>query len=306
MTGLLQDKVALVTGAGNGIGRGHALELARHGAKVVVNDLGSSVAGEGANSAAGEAVVAEIVAAGGEAVADPGNVAVEADADAMVQRAVDKFGRLDIAINNAGIVRDKAIWNMEVDDYDLVMNVHVRGSWLVSRAAARHWRERAKAGEGRVGGRLVNTTSGAGLLGNFGQTNYATAKAAIVGLSLTLNVELASIGVTVNVISPGGKTRITGTMPDGSGPGGAADADVAAFDPLDPAMASPVVAYLCSDRAAHVSGQVIRAFGEDLRLLEGWQPVATVDCGGERWDAEKLPDIFDKHIFGSRATGLTF
>lgn len=303
MAGMLDGKVALVTGAGGGIGRGHALELARHGAKVVVNDLGSTVAGEGSNSAAGEAVVAEIAAAGGEAVADPGNVAVESDADAMVQRAVDTWGRLDIVINNAGIVRDKAIWNMEVDDFDLVMDVHVRGSWLVSRAAARHWRERAKSGEGPVNGRLINTTSGAGLLGNFGQSNYATAKAALVGLSLTLSVELASIGVTVNVISPGGKTRITGTMPDDIGPG---DVDADTFDPLDPTMASPVVAYLCSDRASHISGQVIRAFGEDLRLLQGWTPIASVDCGGQRWDATKLPDIFDKQIFGSRAPGLTF
>ena len=303
MAGMLDGKVALITGAGGGIGRGHAIELARHGARVVVNDLGSSVAGEGANSAAAEGVVAEITAAGGEAIADPGNVAVEADADAMVQRAVDTWGRLDIAINNAGIVRDKAVWNMEVEDFDLVMNVHVRGSWLVSRAAARHWRERAKKGEPNVGGRLINTTSGAGLLGNFGQSNYATAKAALVGLSLTLSIELASIGVTVNVISPGGKTRITGTMPDG--PGGVSE-DSGEFDPLDPTMASPVVAYLCSDRASHISGQVIRALGEDLRLLKGWDAVATVDCGGQRWDATKLGDVFDKQIFGSRATGLTF
>lgn len=303
MPRLLDGKVALVTGAGSGIGRGHALELAKHGAMVVVNDLGSSVSGEGASSEAGEAVVAEIIAAGGEAVADPGNVAVEPDADAMVRRAVDTYGRLDIAINNAGIVRDRAIWNMDVADFDLVMDVHVKGTWLVSRAAARHWRERAKAGEGQVGGRLINTTSGAGLLGNFGQSNYATAKAAIVGLSLTLNVELASIGVTVNVISPGGRTRITGTIPEDVGPGGRADAD--SFDPMDPTMASPVVAYLCSDQAAHISGQVVRAFGEDLRLMKGWEPVAIVDCGGRRWDANALPKIFDTRVFGSRAAGLT-
>jgi NAD(P)-dependent dehydrogenase (short-subunit alcohol dehydrogenase family) len=157
-----------------------------------------------------------------------------------------------------------------------------------------------------VGGRLINTTSGAGLLGNFGQSNYATAKAALVGLSLTLSVELANIGVTVNVISPGGKTRITGTMPEDRGPGGTVEETPDVFDPLDPTMASPVVAYLCSDRASHISGQVIRAFGEDIRLLQGWTPVATVDCGGKRWDANEMAGIFDKQIFHSRAPGLTF
>ncbi len=147
MPGLLDGKIALVTGAGHGIGRGHALELAKHGATLIVNDLGSSVSDE-------------------------------AQATGMVQQAIDEYGRLDILVNNAGIVRDRAIWNMSADDFDLVMNVHVRGTWLTCRAAAQHWRERAKSGGGSVYGRIINTTSGAGLLGNFGQTNYATAKAA--------------------------------------------------------------------------------------------------------------------------------
>ena len=168
MSTLLTGKVALVTGAGHGIGRGHALELARQGATVVVNDLGSSVAGEGRGQDADD-VVDIIRAAGGSAVADYGDVGDEEQADAMVQRAHDEFGKLDIVVNNAGIVRDRAIWNMSAADFDLVMRVHVRGSWLTSRAAATRWRAAAKAGDGKIYGRIINTTSGSGLLGHFGQ-----------------------------------------------------------------------------------------------------------------------------------------
>src|SRR5205807_358015 len=181
MSRLLEGKIALVTGAGHGIGRGHALELAKHGASVVVNNLGTSVRGEGSGRDA-EQVVAVIEKRGGVAVPDFGDVGEEEEAEAMVQRAIDEFGRLDILINNAGIVRDRALWNMGTDDFDLVMRVHVRGTWLTSRTAARHWRDRAKAEGGPVFGRIINTTSGAGLVGNFGQSNYATAKAAIVGM----------------------------------------------------------------------------------------------------------------------------
>ena len=174
MAALLEGRTALITGAGHGIGQAHALELARHGASVVVNDLGTSVSGEGSGRDA-EKVVDAIVATGGSAVADYGDVGNEADAEAMVARAVNAWGHLDVLVNNAGIVRDRAIWNMEADDFDAVMRVHVRGSWLTSRAVARHWRQRAKSGES-VAGRIINTTSGAGLQGNFGQSNYATAK----------------------------------------------------------------------------------------------------------------------------------
>ena len=203
MAGMLDGKVALVTGAGHGIGRSHALELAKHGAKVVVNDLGGSHTGEGTGRVADE-VVAIIKARGGEAVADFGDVSNEAQADAMVRRGVEEWGRFDILVNNAGIVRDKTIWNMTVEDFDLVVAVHFKGSWLTCRSAARHWREEAKTSpNGKVYGRIINTTSGAGLTGNFGQSNYAPAKAALASLSQTLSLELASIGVTVNTISPG-------------------------------------------------------------------------------------------------------
>jgi len=303
MARLLEGKVALITGAGHGIGRGHALELAKHGARIVVNDLGTSVRGEGQGRDA-EQVVELIETRGGEAIPDFGDVSDEHAAEAMVRRAIDQFGRLDIVVNNAGIVRDRAVWNMDVDDFDAVMRVHVRGTWLMSRAAARHWRDQAKAGSGKVYGRIVNTTSGAGLHGFFGQTNYATAKAAIVGMTLTLSVELASIGVTVNAIGPGGLTRLSATMPGAPTPVEPDQRPDDEFDPKDPTLSSPVVAWLASDEAGHVSGQVIRAMGENIHLMQGWTEARTVSNGRTRWDATKLGDIFAKDIFQTRAPGL--
>lgn len=302
MPRLLEGKVALVTGAGHGIGRGHALELARHGARVVVNDLGSSVSGEGSGRDA-DVVVEIIEKAGGTASANYGDVSDEQQAEAMVRDAVDTYGQLDVVVNNAGIVRDRAVWNMSAADFDLVMKVHVRGTWLVCRAAAQHWRARAKAGEANVGGRIINTTSGAGLLGNFGQTNYATAKAAIVGLTQTLNLELAKMGVTANVIGPGGITRISATM-SGADVREPDEIPEDEFDPKDPSLCCPVVAWLASDEAAYVSGQVIRAMGEKIYLMGGWTEDVTLSNGGRRWDATKLGDLFAVDVFKTRAPGL--
>ncbi|CAN5153647.1 SDR family NAD(P)-dependent oxidoreductase [soil metagenome] len=305
MSGLLEGKVALVTGSGHGIGRGHALELAKQGATVIINDLGTSLDGEGTGKVADE-VVQIIKDRGGRAVPDFSDVGDEAQVDALVARAYEQLGRLDIVVNNAGIVRDKAIWNMSVDDFDLVMRVHVRGSWLTSRAVARRWRQESKASDGPVYGRIINTTSGAGLLGHFGQTNYSAAKAAIVGLTQTLSLELASIGVTVNAISPGGRTRMSATM---AGAAPAIEPDERAddeFDPKDPSLGSPVVAWLASPEAGHVSGQVIKALGENIQLLKAWSPVASVSNGGKRWDATKLGVVMGTDVFGTRATGLRF
>jgi NAD(P)-dependent dehydrogenase (short-subunit alcohol dehydrogenase family) len=303
MAQLLEGKVAVVTGAGHGIGRGHALELAKQGATVVVNDLGTSVHGEGTGRDA-EAVVDIITRRGGVAVADFGDVSDEVQATEMVKRAIDEFGRLDVLVNNAGIVRDRAIWNMSADDFDLVMRVHVRGTWLTSRAAAKHWRERAKLGGGTVAGRIINTTSGAGLVGNFGQTNYATAKAAIVGMTLTMSLELASIGVTVNAIGPGGLTRISATMPGAPTPVEADERTDEEFDPKDPTLSSPVVAWLASDEASYVSGQVIRAMGEHIHLMRGWVEERTISNGGARWDATKLGSQMATDVFRTRTPGL--
>ncbi|WP_067662958.1 SDR family NAD(P)-dependent oxidoreductase [Nocardia miyunensis] len=303
MSGLLDGKVALVTGSGHGIGRGHALELAKHGATVIVNDLGTSLAGEGTGKVADD-VVAIIESRGGKAISDFSDVGDEAQVDALVERAYAELGRLDIVVNNAGIVRDRAIWNMSADDFDLVMRVHVRGSWLTTRAVARRWRDESKASGSKVYGRIINTTSGAGLLGHFGQTNYSAAKAAIVGLTQTSSLELASIGATVNAISPGGRTRMSATMA-GSAP--AIEPDERGedeFDPKDPSLGSPVVAWLASPEAGHVSGQVIKALGENIQLLKAWSPVAVVSNGGKRWDANKLGGIFATDVFGTRAAGL--
>jgi NAD(P)-dependent dehydrogenase (short-subunit alcohol dehydrogenase family) len=302
VSSLLEGKIAIVTGAGHGIGRGHALELAKHGAKVVVNDLGSSVHGEGAGRDA-DATVALVTERGGTAVANYGDVGDEQQSKELVDQAIDAWGRLDIVINNAGIVRDRTLWNMTVEDFDAVMRVHVRATWLMSHYAAQHWRERAKT-EGNVRGRIINTTSGAGLVGNFGQTNYATAKAAIAGLTITASLELYNIGVTVNAVGPGGATRLSATVPT---IGGAIEPDELGpeeYHPLDPAGSSPLVAWLASDEAQHVTGQVIRAIGDKIFLMKGWYEAATVSSGEKRWDATKLGMILATDLFGTRAPGL--
>jgi NAD(P)-dependent dehydrogenase (short-subunit alcohol dehydrogenase family) len=303
MSTLLEGKTALVTGAGHGIGRAHALELAKHGATVVVNDLGSTVSGEGSGRDADQ-VVGIIAARGGKAIADYGDVGDETQVEAMVAKAFDEFGHLDIVVNNAGIVRDRAIWNMTVDDFDLVMRVHVRGTWLASRAVAKRWRALAKSDGGSVYGRIINTTSGAGLLGHFGQSNYGPAKAAIAGMTQTLSLELASIGVTVNAISPGGVTRLSGSLSGQEAPPEPDERAEDEFDPKDPSLASPVVAWLASDQAGHVSGQVIRAMGETLSLMRGWTRADTVSNGGKRWDATKLGALMATDLFHTRAPGL--
>src|SRR5437763_1040552 len=254
--GLLDGKIAIVTGAGHGIGRGHALELAKHGARVVVNDLGSSVTGEGASHDA-DLTVKLIEQRGGAAVANYGDVADETQSGEMIQQAVDTWGRLDVLVNNAGIVRDGAIWNMTASDFDAVMRVHVRGTWLPCHHAAKHFRARAQAGE-TFTGRIINTTSGAGLVGNFGQTNYATAKAAIAGLTQTLSLELYKMGVTVNAIGPAGATRITGTMPNAPKVIEPDEVPDDEFNPMDPSVSSPVVARAARDESQLVPAQDAR------------------------------------------------
>jgi NAD(P)-dependent dehydrogenase (short-subunit alcohol dehydrogenase family) len=302
--GLLDGKIAIVTGAGHGIGRAHAMELAKHGAKVVVNDLGSTVTGEGSGKDA-DLTVDIIGSRGGEAVANYADVADYDAAGAMVQQAVDTWGRLDILVNNAGIVRDSAIWNMSEADFDAVMRVHVKGTWVPCHHAARHWRERAQAGE-TLTGRIINTVSGAGLVGNFGQTNYATAKAGIAGLTQTLSLELHRLGVTVNAIGPAAATRITGTMPNAPAVIEPDDVPEDEWNRMDPAVASPVVAWLASDESQLVTGQVIRAVAENIIWMKGWTDGPTVANGGKRWDATKLGSVLAADVFGTRAAGLRY
>jgi len=302
--GMLEGKVAIVTGAGHGIGRGHSMELARHGAKVVVNDLGGSERGEGASRAADQTVDL-VTSKGGEAIANYGDVSDHDDCGQLVQQALDTYGRLDIVVNNAGIVRDAAIWNMPVEDFDTVMAVHVRGTWSMCHHTAKHFRAKAKAGDA-VNGRIINTTSGAGLTGNFGQTSYATAKAAIVGLTLTLAQELASSGVTVNCVGPSGLTRITATMPgmpEAFEPDEVGDDE---FHPMDPANASPLVAWLASDDAAYVNGQVIRAIDDRIVWMQGWRERRTISNDAKKWDATKLSARMGGEVFGVQPIGLKF
>jgi NAD(P)-dependent dehydrogenase (short-subunit alcohol dehydrogenase family) len=302
--GLLDGKVAIVTGAGHGIGRGHAMELAKQGAKVVVNDLGGSVDGEGTSRDA-DLTVKIIESRGGVAVANYEDVADHEGAGRLVAQAVDTWGQLDILVNNAGIVRDGAIWNMDDADFDAVLRVHVKGSWSPSHWAAKHWRARSTAGE-TFTGRIINTTSGAGLVGNFGQTSYATAKAAIAGLTQTLSLELYRMGVTVNAVGPAGATRITATMPGAPAVIEPDDVGDDEFNPMDPATSSPLVAWLASDEAQHVTGQVIRAVAENIIWMRGWTDGPTISNGGKRWDAATLGTRLNTDVFGTRAPGLRY
>jgi NAD(P)-dependent dehydrogenase (short-subunit alcohol dehydrogenase family) len=298
--GFLDGKVAIVTGAGHGIGRGHALELAAQGASVVVNDLGSTVDGKGTGRDADE-VVSLIEARGGTAVASYDDVADFDAAKHMIDVALNTYGQLDILVNNAGIVRDAMIFNMDEAAWDAVIRVHLKGTYAPTHHAAQYWRARHKTGE-RVAGRVINTTSGAGLSGNVGQANYTAAKAGIVGFTLTCSLELARIGVTVNCIAPGGKTRISQTIP---GYGDAVEPEAfTEFDPLDPSLSSPIVAWLASDEAAHVTGQVLRAIGESLILMKGWRYGPRATNNRERWNAETVGAVIASDLFEYRAPGL--
>src|ERR671931_1368077 len=250
----LAGKVAIVTGAGRGIGREHALALAGAGAKILVNDLGASLAGEGADTGPAHDVVREIEALGGEAVANGENVADFAGAKRMVDQALETFGRLDILVNNAGILRDRMLVNMEEDEWDAVIEVHLKGHFAPTRHAAAHWRERSKAGE-EVRARVINTSSPSGVFGNVGQANYGAAKAAIAGFTIIAAQELGRYGVTVNCLAPNARTRMTeaafGEIPkpeDG-------------FDAIDPANMAPIVVALCADDAQEITGQCFFVYG---------------------------------------------
>ena len=303
--GMLDGKVAIVTGAGHGIGRGHAIELAKHGAKVVVNDLGGSVSGEGTGRDA-DLTVDIIAARGGEAVGNYENVADFDGAGRMVGQAVETWGRLDIVVNNAGIVRDASIIKMTEADFAAVMNVHVKGTWAPCKHAAMHWKT-VNTETGRpVGGRIINTTSGAGLTGNFGQTNYASAKAAIASMTMTLSLELAKMGVTVNCVGPAAATRITGTMPNAPAVIEADDVPDGEWNRMDPAVSSPLVAWLASDDADHVTGQVIRAVAENIILMKGWSDGPTINNKGTRWDATRLGSQLATDVFFTKAPGLRY
>jgi NAD(P)-dependent dehydrogenase (short-subunit alcohol dehydrogenase family) len=279
--GILEGRIAIVTGAGRGLGREHALELARQGAKVVVNDLGTSGAGEGASGGPASEVVDAIRASGGEAVTNSADVADFAAAEDLVKQAIATFGGLDVLVNNAGFVRDRMLVNTTEDEWDAVLRVHLKGHFATLRHAGAYWRQEAKAGRPRAA-RVINTSSGAGLQGSVGQGTYSAAKAGITGLTLVAAAELAAYGVTVNAIAPSARTRMT------EGPFAARmAAPTEGFDGMHPANVSPVVAWLASVEAADVTGRVIEIEGGRICVEEGWRHGPSIDLGA-RWAAAQV------------------
>ncbi|MGW2305749.1 SDR family oxidoreductase [Streptomyces sp. NPDC001809] len=293
MTGLCTGRVVIVTGAGRGLGRAHALAFAAQGARVVVNDLGVGLDGTGSGAAPAQQVVDEIRAAGGEAVAHGGDIATSDGAASLVATALDAFGRLDTLVNNAGFLRDRMLVNLDEDDWDAVMRVHLKGHFLPLRHAVAHWRAEAKAGR-TPEARVVNTSSGAGLLGSVGQGNYAAAKAGIVGLTLVAAAETARYGVQVNAIAPAARTRMTertfaGTM---AAPGGDA------FDAMAPENVSPLVVWLGSPASAGVTGRVFETEAGRITVMEGWRPGPTADKGA-RWTPAEAGETARKLLASS-------
>jgi len=268
MRRLCEGRVAIVTGAGGGLGRQHALLLAAHGARVMVNDIGARVDGTGSDAAAAAAVVDSIKQAGGTAIANAADVSDWKGAQAMIAEAVDTFGKLDILINNAGILRDRMLTNMMEDEWDAVIRVHLKGTFAPSRHAAAYWREQSKHANGPAKGRIINTTSTSGIYGNVGQTNYGAAKAGIAAFTIIAARELARYGVTVNAISPSAHTRMTEGLRELSEKERAV---------RDPKWVSPAVVYLASEQAQDITGRVIQAGVGRIAVCEGWRRGAEVD-----------------------------
>ncbi len=287
---LLEGKVAVITGAGRGIGREEAITFALHGAKVVVNDPGVSFAGEGKETKVADEVVEEIKKIGGEAVANYDFVDDFEGAKRIIYTAIDKFGKIDILVNNAGILRDKMIFNMTQEDFDKVISVHLKGTFNCTHHACVWWRNQAKAGN-PVSGRIINTTSDAGLLGNIGQSNYGAAKAAIAAFTIIVADEMAKYNVTVNAIAPVARTRLT----TDATPQLAALFEMAAqapFDVLNPKAIAPLIVYLASDKSAGITGQVFRIVGNMIWLMRGWRSVEfRKKSKKEYWKPDELDEV---------------
>ena len=277
---MLKDKVAVVTGAGGGIGKGIALLFARHGAKVVVNDLGSAVTGEGKDQKAADTVVEQIRSAGGTAVSNYDSVASMAGGERIVNTALDAFGRIDIVVNNAGILRDRMIFNMSEEEWDAVIAVHLKGAFACTRAAAPHMRA-------QKGGRFINLTSTSGLIGNYGQANYAAAKAGIVGLTKATALDMVRYNVTANCIAPFAWTRMIGTIPTETE---AQKRRVEKLKQMDPGLIAPLAAFLASDQAGEVSGQIFGVRGKEIVLFSQIRPIRQIS-DQEGWTPEKVAEV---------------
>jgi len=303
VSGLCDGRVVIVTGAGGGIGREYALAFAREGAKVVVNDLGGSRDGSGESTGLAQAVVDEIVAAGGEAVANVDSVASWTGAKNLVDQAVDTFGRLDVLVNNAGILRDKMLVNMSEADWDAVINVHLKGTFAPTRHAAEYWRGASKVGQA-VDGRVINTSSPSGLYGSVGQANYGSAKAGIAGFTIIAARELGRYGVTVNAIAPTALTRMTEDIPFMQQIAGA---DESGFDETSPANIAPVAVWLGSERSKDVTERIFAVWGGRITVLEGWAAGPAVDRPAAWQPAELddvLPDLIAKAAPNADAMGV--
>ena len=287
--GICEGRVAIVTGAGNGLGKAYALGLAAQGCKLVVNDLGVGTHGEaGLTKGAAEQVVEEIRAMGGEAIANTDDVADWDAGKRMVEAALDSFGALHAVVNNAGFVRDRMFFTCSPEEWDAVIRVHLRGHFCTSRHAAEYWRAQAKAGN-PVDARIINTTSGAGLQGSVGQSAYSAAKGGIASLTLVQAAELARLGVTANALAPNARTRMTDTGVF------AMDARDGAFDTFAPENMAPLVAYLVSEQSKGVTGQVFELIGGTIFLSQGWTDSAPHEKGA-RFEASELDPIVRKLI----------
>ncbi len=300
MTGICEGRVVVVTGAGGGIGRGHALAFAREGAKVVVNDIGADVNGKGSSDGPAGEVVDAIRAAGGEAVVNGDDVSDWEGGQRLIRTAVEQFGRLDVLVNNAGILRDRMLVNMTVDEWDAVIRVHLRGTFVPAQIAATYWRERSKAGDDNDA-RIINTSSSSGIYGNVGQTNYGAAKAGIAAFTVIASQELARYGVTVNAIAPGALTRMTENLRP------AEDRKVVDPGEWDPAHAdniAPLVVWLGSPESAKVTGRVFNVRGGHISVAEGWIAGPEVDKGA-RWEPAELGSVIPELVASARANADT-
>lgn len=304
--GMLDGKVAVVTGAGNGVGRGEAILLADHGAKVVVNDLGGSVTGEGADSKVADEVVKVIQSRGGEAVASYDSVSDFDGAAAIVQTAIDSFGGLDVLVNNAGVLRDRMMFSMSPEDFDAVMKVHVYGSWNTMHHASVYWRNESKEGR-QPSASIVNTVSSAGLQGQASQINYGAAKAGIAAMTIIASLELTRYGVRANCIGPGGMTRMVGqAMKDLEVKN---PEDYTEFDGMNPGNSAPAVVWLASDDSKPVSGQVLRMVGNSLCVYQPWamgEEFFSTDKEGNptQWDPAQVGHILNRYAFRTTNPGI--